>query len=58
MLRRTFQFLLLPALAGPLHAGVTAPAIFFHGSTGTVVDPAASLLFKTDLEAAVSRTAS
>jgi dienelactone hydrolase len=32
-------------------AGVTAPAIFFHGSTDTVVDPATSLLFKTGLEA-------
>lgn len=32
-------------------AGVTAPAVFFHGSTDTVVDPATSLLFKTGLEA-------
>ena len=32
-------------------AGVTAPAIFFHGSTDSVVDPATSQLFKTGLEA-------
>jgi dienelactone hydrolase len=32
-------------------AAVTAPAIFFHGSTDSVVDPATSLLFKTGLDA-------